>query len=268
MANLEAWIDAVRREGYSAENAPARVCQDIVLKAIAAGDFSKRITIKGGVVMRSITGNTRRATQDLDMDFIHYSLGESAVRSFIEGLNCLDGIKIEVTAPIEELSQQEYRGKRVYISIRDDTGHELRSKIDLGVHKQMQIEQDEYCFDVCMDDEGVSLLINSKEQMFAEKLRSLLRFGPLSTRYKDIYDLCYLAADVDRSRLIRCFDTYIFSDPGMREARVDDIRRRIHLTFQNRTFRQRLERASGADWLNMEPSEACDRIESFLMELD
>jgi len=29
------------------------------------------------------------------------------------------------------------------------------------------------------------LLINSYEQMLAEKLRSLLKFGPFSTRYKD-----------------------------------------------------------------------------------
>jgi len=28
-----------------------------------------------------------------------------------------------------------------------------------------------YCLDVCLDDEGASLLINSKEQIFAEKLR-------------------------------------------------------------------------------------------------
>ena len=34
----------------------------------------------------------------------------------------------------------------------------------------------------------LNYLINSKEQMFTEKLRSILKFGPLSTRYKDIFD--------------------------------------------------------------------------------
>ena len=100
--------------------------------------------------------------------------------------------------------------KRVYVVIEDDTGYSLRSKIDLGVHKQTQIEQDEYCFDVCMDDEGASLLINSKEQIFTEKLRSLLRFGPLSTRYKDIFDLAYLSDLVNKAKLQQCLDTYIF----------------------------------------------------------
>ena len=41
------------------------------------------------------------------------------------------------------------------------------------------------------DDEGASLLINSNEQMLSEKLRSLLKFGTFSTRFKDIYELCF-----------------------------------------------------------------------------
>lgn len=32
-------------------------------------------------------------------------------------------------------------------------------------------------------DDGPTLLINSKEQMFTEKLRSILKFGPTSTRH-------------------------------------------------------------------------------------
>lgn len=54
-----------------------------------------------------------------------------------------------------------------------------------------QIEKEEYCFDIAYDDEGASLLINSNEQMLSEKLRSLLKFGTFSTRFKDIYELCF-----------------------------------------------------------------------------
>lgn len=54
-----------------------------------------------------------------------------------------------------------------------------------------QIEQEEYCFDITYDDEGASLLINYNEQMLSEKLRSLLKFGTFSTRFKDIYELCF-----------------------------------------------------------------------------
>mgnify|MGYP003496272586 FL=1 len=54
-----------------------------------------------------------------------------------------------------------------------------------------QFEKEEYCFDIAYDDEGASLLINSNEQMLSEKLRSLLKFGTFSTRFKDIYELCF-----------------------------------------------------------------------------
>ena len=137
MANLEKLAATVRSEGYSAINAEAKVCQDIVLKAIAESDFSRNVTIKGGVVMRNITGNVRRATQDMDLDFIRYSLEDESIRRFVQRLNCLEGITIEISGEIEELSQQEYNGKRVYVVIRDDTGHSFTSKIDLGVHKNI-----------------------------------------------------------------------------------------------------------------------------------
>ena len=267
MADLQILAEELKKEGYSESSAEARVCQDIILKAIAESDLSRNVTIKGGVVMRSITGDVRRATQDMDMDFIRFSLEESSIRRFIEKLNCLEGITIRVTGRIEELSQQEYRGKRVYVIFEDDTNHKLKSKIDFGVHKNVQIEQDEYCFDVCMDDEGASLLINSKEQIFAEKLRSLLKFGPLSTRYKDIYDLCYLTEYVQRERLMECINTYILDDPEMRENNMDAVRGRVSRTFSNRTYRRNLERSGRANWLRLKVSAACDRIENFLATL-
>jgi len=91
--NLRELIGTLRDEGYSQVNAEARVCQDVVLKAIDESAFSNHITIKGGVVMRSITGDARRATQDMDLDFIRYSLQDDSIRSFIRRLNCLDGVR-------------------------------------------------------------------------------------------------------------------------------------------------------------------------------
>lgn len=267
MANLEVLVWIVRNDGYSEVNAGAKVCQDVVLKAISNTSLSRNVTIKGGVVMRSITGSTRRATQDMDLDFIRYSLSNEAIRTFIEKLNCLDGITIRIDGEITELSQQEYNGKRVLVTIEDDAGHSFKSKIDLGVHKYVQIEQDEYCFDVCLDDVGASLLINSKEQIFTEKLKSLLRFGPLSTRYKDIFDLCYLSEHVYRDKLMKCINTYIFSDSSMKENDITAIRRRVERTFSDKLYRQNIERSVRFNWLGIKVDEAFSKITSFLETL-
>ena len=67
-------------EGYDFLDASAKVCQDIILKGISESSLNRHITVKGGVVMRSITGDTRRATVDIDLDFIKYSLEENSIR--------------------------------------------------------------------------------------------------------------------------------------------------------------------------------------------
>ena len=56
------------------------------------------------------------------MDFIRYSLSNEAILTFIEKLNCLEGITIRIDGEITELSQQEYNGKRVLVTIEDDVG--------------------------------------------------------------------------------------------------------------------------------------------------
>ena len=96
MINIQKLIEEANENGYHGDKASAKVCQDIVLKALSIGPLSRNVTIKGGVVMRSKTNNVRRATQDLDIDFIKYSLADESIDAFISKLNCLDGIKISV----------------------------------------------------------------------------------------------------------------------------------------------------------------------------
>ena len=94
MINMQKLIEEANEKGYHRDKASAKVCQDIVLKALSIGPLNRNVTIKGGVVMRSKTNNVRRATQDLDIDFIKYSLADESIDAFISKLNCLDGIKI------------------------------------------------------------------------------------------------------------------------------------------------------------------------------
>lgn len=54
------------------------------------------MTVKGGVIMRSLTNNNRRAIRDIDLDFIHDSIEDESIREFIKKLNCIPGIKLEL----------------------------------------------------------------------------------------------------------------------------------------------------------------------------
>ena len=82
--------------------------------------------------MRSISGNARRATQDIDINLIRYSISK---------LNCIEGMDIRIGGPIIELNHQDYKGKRVTIIITDEHANSLSLKMDIGVHKDLDIEQ-------------------------------------------------------------------------------------------------------------------------------
>ena len=93
--------------------------------------------------MRSISGNARRSTQDLDLDFIRCSISDESIHRFIEKLICIEGLAIRLKGNIQELNHQDYKGKRVFISVTDEEKTTISLKMDIGVHNDLSIEQDE-----------------------------------------------------------------------------------------------------------------------------
>ena len=62
MIKIYDMIEKAKEAGYDETNAEAKVCQDLILSLISQSQYNRNVTVKGGVVMRSITNNTRRAT--------------------------------------------------------------------------------------------------------------------------------------------------------------------------------------------------------------
>ena len=54
--------DRLVADGYSDDAAYAKIAHDIVLKAVQDSGFHDNLTVKGGVVMSSLTDVARRAT--------------------------------------------------------------------------------------------------------------------------------------------------------------------------------------------------------------
>jgi predicted nucleotidyltransferase component of viral defense system len=266
MMNLQEEIEKLMNEGYSAANASARVCQDIILYGIANGSMNRNVTIKGGVVMRNISNNSRRATQDIDLDFIRYSISDESIKAFISQLYMMDGMKITLKTPIIELKHKDYKGKRVFLDITDEFGNTVNSKIDIGVHKDLDITQEEYCFDICFQEDGASLLMNSREQIVTEKLKSFLRYGSRSTRYKDVFDICYLSDGLDKDKLLKYIQRYIFDDPSLPVHNVQEISNRIERVFTDTSFIRGI-RTSRKNWMDISIEEALEKDIAFIKSL-
>ena len=266
--NLRDEVENIKREGYSEANAESKLCQDIVLKAIAESGMGRNTTIKGGVVMRSISKNARRATQDIDLDFIRCSISDDSIRRFIEKLNCLEGLKISIAGDITELNHQDYKGKRITLRVEDEENTALSLKMDIGVHSDLSLEQEEYAFDVAFQEDAVSLLINSKAQMITEKLKSLVRFGSRSTRYKDVFDIYYLHDGVDMEQLKSCIQKYIFEDDTLKNVvSMDEIVKRVERVFTNKRYLQEVEKF-GKNWIGVLTEEVFEKDLEFLKSIE
>ena len=141
------------------------------------------------------------------------------------------------------------------ITITDEHANSLSLKMDIGVHKDLDIEQDQYSFDIGFQEDAVSLLINSPAQMITEKLKSLLRFGTRSTRYRDVFDICYLSERADKEKLLYCMGKYIFEDKTLSVNDLADVTLRLEQVFGNKSFVQNVSR-SRRNWLDVSAEKA------------
>ena len=268
--NLNELVNNYLTLGYELTDAQSKVCQDLVLYKIGKSRYAHNITIKGGVVMHNLSKNTRRATRDLDLDFIKYSRDDSSIIKFISELNENDKETIiKINGNIEKLHHQLYDGKRVNVSIIDNYNNTLETKLDIGVHKYFEIGQDEYIFDFTLLGESVSLLINSPEQIVCEKLKSLLKFGIRSTRYKDIFDFYYLINNnfLNKDRLVKYIDLLIFDDENVTQKTMNDITLRLKIILNNRKFIARLDNAR-SNWLNIPVNDVIDNVINYFKSIE
>ena len=110
MLNLAKLANQIKLDGYTQITAEAKLCQDVILYLISKSRFKDHITIKGGVVMRSITSDSRRATLDLDIDLIRYPLTDEMIKSLISELDGIEGIKLTISKKIHpNINQQFYQ---------------------------------------------------------------------------------------------------------------------------------------------------------------
>lgn len=267
--NLEELRRKYLENGFSLANASAKICQDIILNKISKSKMNKNVTIKGGVVMYGLSNDRRRATRDLDLDFIKYSLANESIKKFIDTLNLVnDGIKVYIDGEIQELHHQDYKGKRVNVILKDENNSSISAKLDIGVHKNFDIKQDVYCFNLEAINESATLVINSKEQIICEKLKSLLRFGIRTTRYKDIYDFYYLITEgnMDKSLLIKLINIYCINNIS-RINTTSDIVNELSRIFNNPNFLENVQN-SRYNWIGENTNIVLNTILDFIKQLE
>ena len=230
---------------------------------LAKSDMVDNATLKGGIVMYNLSKNERRATRDIDFDFIRYSIDEDSVLLFIRRLNRQDdGFSIAARGPITKLHQQDYEGVRVNVTITDRADGFLRLKLDIGVHKHLEIKQTKLLF-MMETGEKVSLLVNSPEQVFAEKCLSLGRLGPISTRYKDVYDLYYLVSVGIDPKMVHSILCTFIKNAKRPPYDLRRLKNNVFKAFDDPKFSLEAQSVKNR-WLDVDYQEIVESLKSFL----
>lgn len=271
MNSLKEFVNQYIKEGYNRNYAISKVCQDIIINRIYHSKYSDKITIKGGVVMFHLTNNIRRATVDIDMDLINMSIAtENIINIFIElsKLDSIDGFNLSIDKnKIEELSHQDYHGKRLTVSIADNYRKTYNVKLDIGVHKYTNIHQDTLLLNTQIIDGNIEFLVNPKEQIFIEKLIPILKFGPLSTRYRDIFDLYWLITEgnLDKDKILNYMKILIF-DNDININEINELYTTVNLVLSEPMFISNL--SNNYNWTNETIDNILNTIKNYLGSLE
>lgn len=112
------------------------------------------------------------------------------------------------------------------------------------------------------------MFINSVEQIFIEKLKSLLKFGVLSTRYKDIFDFYYLInnTNIDKEKFSKYIAKIIYDDESMKEHSINDVISKMQVLFSNKIFIANLKDAK-SNWIGIPADKVLENILEFLKSL-
>lgn len=166
---------------------------------------------------------------------------------------------------ITKLKHQDYKGKRIPVIIRDTFNNEINTKIDIGVHTEYNIDQDELCFNTCIDNEIITLFVNSKEQIFVEKIIPIIKFGSLSTRYKDYYDLYWLIKNgyLNKDKVIKIMNDKIFNIGINNINSIEELINLIESILSNEKYLEKLNDRKN-NWLEIDNIELKKELIEYL----
>lgn len=113
------------------------------------------------------------------------------------------------------------------------------------------------------------MFANSKEQICVEKIKSLLKFGITSTRYKDVFDIYYLinTDNFNKTRFINYLDKVVFKNSLVDENNLFEIKNSLDNILSNNRFKSILNMAKN-NWTELPVENVITSIIEFLTSLE
>lgn len=130
-----------------------------------------------------------------------------------------------------------------------------------------KLSQDTLLLNTQIIDGNIEFLVNPKEQIFIEKLIPILKFGPLSTRYRDIFDLYWLITEgnLDKDKILNYMKILIF-DNDIDIHETQELYNTVNLVLSEPMFISNL--SNNYNWTNANIDTILETIKDYLQNLE
>ena len=168
-----------------------------LLYRLSQSTHREQFVLKGAMLFAIWEPTLHRATRDLDL----LGFGNPSSERLAEIFRELCGLEVEADGVVfdarsvacEDIrAQNEYAGIRV--KLRAKLGQAVTPlQVDVGFGDAQSVAPEEITFPVMLEMAAPKLRAYSRETVVAEKLEAIVKLGMLNTRFKDYFDLHYLA---------------------------------------------------------------------------
>lgn len=181
------------------------------LERLSLSMYNANFILKGGMLISSLVGISRRATMDIDTSVKAIPLNERDAAKIVDEIIKIpveDGMYFEIVKVMRIMADFEYPGIRITLEARLDRLKQ-RIKIDLSTDDVITPAAIRYSYPLMFEDRKIELMCYTPETLLAEKIQTILARGVTTTRMRDYYDVYEIVhsnkVDIDKEVLAEAF---------------------------------------------------------------
>ena len=161
----------------------------------------KNFVLKGAMLFSLWGGATYRATRDLDLLGFGDDGAEAVAKALREVCKTAvddDGVTFDAASVQSEVIRtiDEYGGVRVTLTASVGTAV-IPVQVDVGFGDAITPAPEEVQYPTLLGGPVPEVRAYARETVVAEKLEAIVKLGMLNTRYKDYFDLAFIATNFD-----------------------------------------------------------------------
>jgi hypothetical protein len=167
--------------------------QEGVLRRIGLSDYAGSFSLKGGLLLYSLSGFTSRPTQDIDLLGSNIPTEEVKLKAIFEEILSIqfeDGLLFKTeTMTFQKITEgTDYHGQRLKVECSLGT---IRTnlKIDIGFGDVIYPDLLQMNYPTLLDANHFIISTYSLESVIAEKFEAMIVLDTRNSRMKDFYDI-------------------------------------------------------------------------------